>query len=239
MPVNRQLLIASLALSLLSACPTESPEILPTPEMTVEPTVSPTPSITPTPLAAAQTVATLEPLKWVRLENGDIVSDSFKLNFGPGSKGFDFGPGSKGFEFGPGSKGFNALNLRFDIRYPEILTDPSLAPFTVQQSALAFGGPKIQEVVIEFIRDNQVYATATAIPRRSIIEVPASFAPGDYQLSVLLKTATHTQQLSWQRLTLTDSRQTVLRVDVYGDTDTRPEDLDVGVLTRTEPLPAP
>lgn len=240
MPVNRYLLLASLALSLLTACPATTPlppiDVVPTPTVVPTPEVTPTP--TPTPLAAIQTRAALEPLRWVQLENGDIVSDSFKINFGPGSKGFEFGPGSKGFEFGPGSKGFNALNLRFDIRYPEALTDPSLAPFRVQQSAVqAFGGPKIEEVVIEFIRDNQLYATATALPRRPVIEVPASFAPGDYQLSVLLKTATQSQQLSWQRLTLTDNAQTVLRVDVFGNRETRPEDLDVGVLTKSEPLP--
>lgn len=241
MPINRSLLLAASALLLLSACPATPPTINPTITPSPSPfgAASPLPAESATPATYSQPISTsLAPFRWFTLENGDIISDSFKLNFGPGSKGFEFAPGSKGFEFGPGSKGFNALNLRFDIRYPEILTNPSLPPFKVQQSALeAFGGPKVQELIIEFARDNQLYATATALPLRPLIEVPASFAPGEYQLSVLLKTATHTQQLSWQKVTVSSTAQTVLRIDVFGDTDTRPEDLDVGVLTKIEPFP--
>lgn len=256
MPLNRYFyrrsLFATLALSLLTGCIFMGPEpdVLPVPEGTATPFTEPTPTpfssegqvSTPAPVSStsssvASSEDALPPLKWVTLENGDILSDSFKLNFGPGSKGFEFSPGSKGFDFGPGSKGFQGQNLRFDIRYPSTLTNTSLRPFTVQQSALeAFGGPRVQELVIEFIRDNQLYATATALPRRPVIEVPASFIPGEYQLSVILKTATQSQTLSWQRLTLTDNAQTVLRVDVFGNSDTRPEDLDVGVLTKTEPI---
>jgi hypothetical protein len=241
---NRLFFLSASALLLLSACPRPAPLIdEPTkwkfsPDDTYKDT-SPSPSPS---LETAQeqkiTSSTLAPFRWVTLDNGDIISDSFKLNFGPGSKGFEFAPGSKGFDFGPGSKGFNALNLRFDIRYPETLTNPSLPPFKVQQSALeAFGGPKIQELVIEFIRDNELYATATTIPLRPVIQVPASFTPGKYQLSVMLKTATHTQQLSWQQITVSSTAQTVLRVDIFGNTQTRPEDLDVGVLTKIEPFP--
>lgn len=239
MTINRSLLLSASALLLLSACPATPPTPFPTPIPTPFDIASPLPEESVTPATSRPSAtSTLAPFRWVTLENGDIVSDSFKLNFGPGSKGFEFAPGSKGFEFGPGSKGFNALNLRFDIRYPEILTNSSLTPFKIQQSALeAFGGPKIQELVIEFIRDNQIYATATTIPLRPTIQVPASFAPGDYQLSVLLKTATHTQQLSWQQITITSTAQTVLRVDVFGNPTTRPEDLDVGVLTKIEPFP--
>lgn len=246
---KRSFFLSLSSLLLLSACPGSLPTIDGKPnewnseqkledpyENLPKPESSPSPATAST--QATQTRPVLAPFRWFTLENGDIISDSFKLNFGPGSKGFEFAPGSKGFDFGPGSKGFNALNLRFDIRYPETLTNPNLPPFKVQQSALeAFGGPKIQELVIEFIRDNTVYATATTIPLRPIIQVPASFAPGEYQLSVLLKTPTHTQQLSWQEITVSSTAQTVLRVDVYGDTQTRPEDLDVGVLTKIEPFP--
>lgn len=244
MIINRSLFLSTSALLLLSACPNTPPTINGKPsEWTPTPTpysATPYPESSPTPeIPSPQSISpTLSPFQWFTLENGDIISDSFKLNFGPGSKGFEFAPGSKGFEFGPGSKGFNTLNLRFDIRYPERLINPSLMPFKVQQNTTgAFGGPKVQELVIEFIRDNQVYATATTIPLRPIIQVPASFAPGEYQLSVLLKTATQTQQLSWQKITVSSTVQTVLRVDVFGDTETRPEDLDVGVLTKIEPFP--
>lgn len=238
---NHSLFLCSIALLFLSACPSPLPtldgkpeELYPSLRNTPPPKESPSPEAVPAP----SNPPALAPFRWVTLENGDILSDSFKLNFGPGSKGFEFAPGSKGFDFGPGSKGFNALNLSFDIRYPDLLTNPALPPFTIQQSAVeAFGGPKIKELVVEFIRDNQVYATATTIPLRPIIQVPASFAPGEYQLSVLLKTETRTQQLSWQKVTITSTAQTVLRIHVFGDMQTRPEDLDVGVLTKLEPFP--
>ncbi len=154
----------------------------------------------------------------------DFGPGSKGFEFGPGSKGFEFGPGSKGFEFGPGSKGFNLL---FDIRYPDALTRDTSA-FRVQQTT------ELQELVIEFIRDNQLYATATALPVRPVIGVPARFEAGTYQMSVLLKTGETARQISWKQLTIEENKKTTLKISVFGDQNTRPEDLDIELVSKRE-----
>lgn len=250
----------------LTACPFLSPEPIssPTPEplsspsVETYPTVEPTILVTPTPTVTASgsgglgglgggSSNPLPPLQVTELDNGDLISDSFKLNFGPGSKNvkLDFGPGSKpvSLEFGPGSKG--PQNLDFRIDFPSVLTNPNLDAFSLQQ--LGIGGALLNQLNLEIIRDNLLYATAEALPRRSEIEVPARFHPGTYSVSVVAQTVNGPLQMSWSKFEVLPDFNAELKVSVFGEANAKPEDLDIEVLSRnriprsaeTEPTPEP
>lgn len=227
---------------LLTGCPPQN-NVLPT----STPSAISTPVPTPTPITNTSP-GPLGPLQVLELPSGDLVSDSFKLEFGPGSKGIklefgpgtkgpdglDFGPGTKGprLEFGPGTKG--PQNMDFNITLPEGLTSPAVEPFSVQQvSAIA---PFLTELSIEFIRDNQVYATATVLPRRPLLNLDARFHPGIYSIRVIAKTGAGPLQMSWSRVEVLPDFDTELKVSVFADpTKTvKPEDLDVEILTRNQ-----
>ncbi|MEZ0372002.1 MAG: hypothetical protein ACAI44_23125 [Candidatus Sericytochromatia bacterium] len=197
------------------------------------PTPYPTPSDTPTPTATPD--PSLGPLQVVELANGNLVSDSFKLEFGPGSKGvkLEFGPGSKGtkLEFGPGTKG--PKNMEFNIELPQALTNPEIEPFAVAQ--LAVGGALfLNQLKVEFIRDNQLYATASILPRRQTLEVDAKFHPGSYAIQVVAQTVKGPLQMSWSKLEILPDYKASLKVEVFADPNktTKPEDLDVEILTQ-------
>lgn len=223
----------ALSLFLLSACPRQTPLVeSPPPFATAtpgaspvlsEPVPTPMPRITPTPLPA---------LEVLELPNGDLVSDSFKLEFGPGSKGvkLEFGPGTKGptSEFGPGTKG--PQNLTFNLDFPEQLANPGLMPFKVQQSAIL--GGFLSSLTLEIVRNNELYATATAQPLRSSFKIPARFHPGTYTISALAQTASGPLRVSWNQFTVLPEFDAELKVAVFAQNTTRPEDLDIEILSR-------
>ncbi len=233
--MNNKLAATGLALSLLllSACPREvlivkppAPFTTPTPGPSpLAPTATPTPTplITPPPLP---------PLDVLELANGDLVSDSFKLEFGPGSKGvkLEFGPGTKGptTEFGPGTKG--PQNLTFNLNFPDPLTNPGLMPFKIQQSALA--GGFLSTLTLEIVRNNLLYATATAQPLRNAFQIPARFHPGSYTISAVAQTSSGPLRVSWNQFTVLPEFNAELKVAVFAQNTTRPEDLDIEILSR-------
>lgn len=222
----------ALSLCLLTACPRDiEPPIGPS-SAPVQPTPTPfSPSPEPS-LAIGNPMPSVPPLEVQELANGDLISDSFKLEFGPGSKGvkMEFGPGTKGprLEFGPGTKG--PKNLLFDVNFPELLLNPDVEPFSVQQ--LAIGGLLLQELTLEIVRDNQVYATAKALPRRSDFQVAARFHPGLYSVAVVAETSTGPLQMSWNQIEILTDFNAELKVSVFGEQTARPEDLDIEVLSR-------
>lgn len=242
---------SSLSVLCLSACPT-TPPIYPKPTETpfFEPTpYAPTPTSVPTPeieLSESPSpdssgllgsgVKPLPPLTVIEAENGNLYSDSFKLEFGPGSKNvaLEFGPGSKpvSLEFGPGSKG--PQNLKFNLGFPKVLTNPALQPFSVQQ--LAIGGALFSQLSLEIIRDNQLYATATALPRRESMQIPARFHPGVYTISVVAQTRNGPLQMSWNQIEILPEFNAELKVSVFGTETSLPEDLDIEVLGRNHIL---
>ncbi len=229
---------------LLSACPAKEP-MNPFPNPIVTPTPTPTPLATP---SAVSSPGPLGPLQVLELANGDLVSDSFKLEFGPGSKGIklEFGPGTKGpdgLEFGPGSKGPRTefgpgtkgpQNLDFDITMPAGLTSTAVQPFSVQQMSVAT--PFLTQLKIEFIRENQLYATATVLPRRPEIKLDARFHPGTYTIRVLAQTGVGALLMSWSRIEVLPDFDTELKVSVFADPRKvfKPEDLDVEILSRNK-----
>jgi len=222
----------SLAL-LLAACPkhpepvytppTPSPIFTPSPSFTSSPTPVNSPSSGPTPLP---------PLQLTELPDGNLISDSFRLEFGPGSKGvkLEFGPGTKGpeLEFGPGTKG--PQNLELQLEFPDLLVNTGLQGFQLQQQALA--GVALSQLNLEIVRDNQLYATAKALPRRSKMTIPARFHPGTYSISVLTETASGTRHLSWNQLEILPEFNAQLKVAVYADSGLRPEDFDIELVSR-------
>lgn len=232
---QRNLLFSCLTLGLLlSACPAKQPDIFPSPVPSDSPSpqISPTPFVTPIPAPTPQPSSSLPPLEVIELPDGNLVSDSFQLTFGPGSKGvsLDFGPGTKGpeLDFGPGSKG--PQNLTFQVAFAPALTDPNLSPFQVQQ--LMGAGTMLSRLELEIIRSNLVYAKAEVLPRRSEISVPARFHPGSYSIAVVAQTPVGPRQLSWNQLEILPEFNAELRVAMYGDEGVKPEDLDVEVLSR-------
>ncbi|MGV3525121.1 MAG: hypothetical protein ACO1RX_12895 [Candidatus Sericytochromatia bacterium] len=224
---------------LLTACPNESvlvPYPTPSSGFTATPTPTPTPWVTPEPEPSLLTP--------IELANGDLVSENFKLEFGPGSKGIklDFGPGTKGprTEFGPGTKG--PKNLTFDIEFPDGLVNPALMPFSVQQ--LAVGGPYLNQLKVEFVRDNQLYATASVLPREDEVGVSAPFHPGTYSIAVVAQTVQGPLTMSWRQIEILPDYDAELRIEIFGDNGVKPEDLDIEVLSknrieRPEPSPTP
>ncbi|PKL77140.1 MAG: hypothetical protein CVV27_06675 [Candidatus Melainabacteria bacterium HGW-Melainabacteria-1] len=227
-----KLTLTALAASLvLSACPPDP--VLTPPIPTSSPEQTPTPTPTPSP--------SLGPLALIELANGNIVSDSFKLEFGPGSKGvkLEFGPGTKGprTEFGPGSKG--PKNLEFNVTLPEGLTNPDIAPFSVSQ--LAIGGALfLNQLQVEIIRDNQLYATASIKPRRQRFEnIEARFHPGSYSIQVVAQTVKGPLTMSWSRIEVLQNYDAELKIEVFADPNgvTKPEDLDVEILTQNRKPP--
>jgi hypothetical protein len=229
---------------LVAACgPNPSEYIPPTPNPYISPTPTPTPFGVPTPQVTS-TPNNLGSFQLTELANGDLVSDSFKLQFGPGSKGIklDFGPGTKGprTEFGPGTKG--PKNLEFNVQLPAVLVSSEIQPFSVQQAALG-GSLFLNQLQVEFIRENQVYATASILPRRPSLEVPAQFHPGTYSIQVVAQTAKGPLTMSWSRLQILPEYKAELKIEVFADPNTalKPEDLDVEILSqnRSEKLVFP
>lgn len=228
--------LAATGLILASGCP-EKPIISPTP--------TPSPFVSPTPTPQS-TTDPLGPLAVVELANGNLVSDSFKLEFGPGSKGIklevvdpnEFGPGSKGprTEFGPGTKG--PKNLEFNVQLPQGLTSSSLPGFSVQQLAVG-GGLFLNQLQVEFIRDNQLYATASILPRRPELNVEARFHPGEYSIKVIAQTVKGPLTMSWSQVEVLRDFDTALKVEVFANPDgvAKPEDLDVEILTQNRQAP--
>lgn len=223
------LLATSLTLGVFACRPPET-LVPPPPDGTPSPiptaSISPVPTVTPTPTAPPS------PFQITELENGDLVSDSFKLEFGPGSKGIklDFGPGTKGpeLEFGPGTKG--PQNLTFNIGFPNPLTNPNLQPFQVKQ--LGLGGGLLNQLSLEIVRENLLYAKATVLPLRNNIEVPSRFHPGDYSVSVVANTATGPLRMSWSQFKVLAEYNAELKVSVFGENVAKPEDLDVEIVSR-------
>lgn len=225
----------SLGCFLLTACPKEpGPTPYPTPIETPPASPTPTPVPTGTPLPTPN--PTLGDLNVVELANGNLVSDSFKLDFGPGSKGvkLEFGPGSKGAktEFGPGTKG--PKNIEFNISLPASLTNPNLAPFSVAQLGIG-GGAFLNQLKVEFIRANQLYATASILPRRESLEVEAKFHPGIYSVQVVAQTANGPLTMSYSRFEVLPDYKAAFKVEVFSDkaNAVKPEDLDVEILSQS------
>lgn len=223
----------SLGCLLLTACPGKDPGVItpyPTPIQT--PTPTPTPTLTPLPTPNPTPGA----LNVIELANGNLVSDSFKLDFGPGSKGvkLEFGPGSKGAktEFGPGTKG--PKNIEFNVSLPANLTNPNLAPFSVAQLGIG-GGAFLNQLKVEFIRTNQLYATASILPRRESLEVEAKFHPGVYSVQVVAQTANGPLTMSYSRFEVLPDYKAAFKVEVFSDkaNAVKPEDLDVEILSQS------
>jgi len=223
----------SLLLFVLPACPvTEGPTPFPTPYPTpYAPTptsttedIEPTPQ--PEPISSSLIGTGVKPLPafaFSEQANGDIYSDSFKLEFGPGSKNvkLEFGPGSKpvSLEFGPGSKG--PQNLNINLGFPKVLVDPTLQPFSIQQ--LALGGTLFDQLNVEISRDNQLYATASVLRRREQMSVPARFHPGVYTIAVVAQTKDGPRQMSWSKMEILPEYNAELKVSVFGAATRNPK----------------
>jgi len=168
-----------------------------------------------------------------------INGEFFVLEFGPGSKGLEttpFGPGSKGLEqtFGPGSKGLE--NLKFDINFQDTLVRSDISGFTTKQ---ARGGPLIQRLRIELVRDNQLYAAASILPALPIVRFGARVHPGRYSMFTLAENGNGPAvQMSWSQVEITETQGAQVRIAVYSSGQ-KPEDLDIELLTRKIPLVEP
>lgn len=161
------------------------------------------------------------------------------LEFGPGSKGLEttpFGPGSKGLEqtFGPGSKGLE--NLKFDVNFQETLVRSGLSSFNTKQNT---GGPLIQRLRIELVRNNQLYAVANILPALPIVRFGARVHPGRYSMFTLAENGNGPAvQMSWSQVEITETQGAQVRIAVYSSGQ-RPEDLDIELLTRKIPIAEP
>jgi hypothetical protein len=250
----RLALLLTLSLS-LTACPqgvqqppvpTPAPEETPIIAPTIEPTVAPTPEPTPTPTASPMPVFPEDQDRALAaLFSTNVNAPFYRLEFGPGSKGLEqrFGPGSKGLEnlkqlFGPGSKGLEELktrfgpgskgfeNLRFSINFSDLLVRPDIQSFSTQQVRT-----QVERLRVELVYENLLYATATVLPSASSVTFATTVLPGRYSISVFAEGNFPPLQVSWQQLEVLPDYTAELRVALVANT-TRPEDLDVEVLTR-------
>jgi hypothetical protein len=203
---------------------TTTPSAAPTPD--VGSTATPLPQRTPFPL---ESVAPADRI------NGGF----FLLEFGPGSKGLEntpFGPGSKGLEqtFGPGSKGLE--NLKFEVNFQETLVRSGIAGFNTKQT---LGGPLIQRLRIELVRDNQLYAVANVLPAQPVVRFGARVHPGRYSMFTLAENSNGPAvQTTWSQVEISETQGAQVRISVYSSGQ-RPEDLDVELLTRKIPIVEP
>lgn len=236
------LIFAFGALALFTACPRQpepspiSPGVSPTPMVSVTPVAAPTPEMSPTATPTPQ--RTPFPLTSVAPEDR-ISGEFFLLEFGPGSKGLEttpFGPGSKGLEqtFGPGSKGLE--NLKFDVNFQETLVRSGISGFNTKQTA---GGPLIQRLRIELVRNNQLYAVANILPALPIVRFGARVHPGRYSMFTLAENGNGPPvQMSWSQVEITETQGAQVRIAVYSSGQ-KPEDLDIELLTRKIPIAEP
>lgn len=246
-----------LLISVFSGCPGPGPGPIvpyPTPEPyqvipSIEPSNEPIPTPTPTVFAAPTPIPEL---MISELQNGDLVGEAFQLQFGPGSKGvrLDFGPGSKGTrqEFGPGTKG--PRNLELNITLPEALLAADSNGFLIKQLSELGGTLFLKALKVEFIRENELYASASFLPRRSEFKIAAKFHPGQYTVKVFTDTPAGTANATWSRLDILPEYDAELKVELFTSktANFKPEDLDVEVLTQnrkppkevtSEPYPSP
>jgi hypothetical protein len=222
----RLALLLTLSLS-LTACPqgvqqppvpTPAPEETPIIAPTIEPTVAPTPEPTPTPTASPMPVFPEDQDRALAaLFSTNVNAPFYRLEFGPGSKGLEqrFGPGSKGFE-----------NLRFSINFSDLLVRPNIQSFSTQQVRT-----QVERLRVELVYENLLYATATVLPSASSVTFATTVLPGRYSISVFAEGNFPPLQVSWQQLEVLPDYTAELRVALVANT-TRPEDLDVEVLTR-------
>jgi len=237
------LLFGFSALTLLTACPRQ-PEPgpvfpstpPPTPMISTTPSAAPTPDVGPTATPLPQ--RTPFPLESVAPAD-QIKGEFFLLEFGPGSKGLEttpFGPGSKGLEqtFGPGSKGLE--NLKFDVNFQETLVRSGITGFNTKQTS---GGPLIQRLRIELVRNNQLYAVANILPALPIVRFGARVHPGRYSMFTLAENGNGPAvQMSWSQVEITETQGAQVRIAVYSSGQ-KPEDLDIELLTRKIPIVEP
>jgi hypothetical protein len=217
-----------------------TPTVTPTPE----PISEPTPEPTPTPIAAP-VFREDQDSALTALFSTNVTASFYRLEFGPGSKGLEerFGPGSKGLEnikqlFGPGSKGLEELktrfgpgskgfeNLRFSIKFSDLLVRPDISSFTTQQTRT-----QVERLRVELVYENLLYATATVLPSAASVSFATTVLPGRYSISVFAEGNFPPLQVSWQQLEVLPDYTAELRVALVANS-TRPEDLDVEVLTR-------
>lgn len=237
------LLFGFSALTLLTACPSQpDPGPIfpstppPIPMTTATPNAAPTPDAVPTATPLPQ--RTPFPLESVSPEDR-INGEFFLLEFGPGSKGLEttpFGPGSKGLEqtFGPGSKGLE--NLKFDVNFQDTLVRSGITGFNTKQTS---GGPLIQRLRIELVRNNQLYAVANILPALPIVRFGARVHPGRYSMFTLAENGNGPAvQMSWSQVEITETQGAQVRIAVYSSGQ-KPEDLDIELQTRKIPIVEP
>jgi len=113
-----------------------------------------------------------------------VVEDTYKIDFGPSSKGIlSFGPSSKGVSlFGPSSKGITNFNI--DVNLPDTIVRNDLATFkTASVSDLL----NIDYFVIQVIKGNETLAEIKVLPTQKNIKIGMSAEPSLYKINVIAK----------------------------------------------------
>ena len=64
------------------------------------------------------------------------------------------------------------------------------------------------------------------------MSVPARFHPGVYTIAVVAQTKDGPRQMSWSKMEILPEYNAELKVSVFGAANTKPEDLDVEILSR-------
>lgn len=171
----------------------------------INPSPAPSPSATPIPFPSPKILTTPAPL----------LGDFYRVEFGPGSKGFGFGPGSKGFK-----------NVVFQVNFDKPLVRSDIAPFQVQQTSTL-----LKEVTLEIIQQNELVATVTVKPAAAQIRFESYLAPGIYQLRSIAQGNFADLTMNNGQLEVLDGFHAEIRVMLH-NRQSNPASLDIEILTR-------
>lgn len=186
------------------------PTILPTPQVAPTPTSMPTvpPVIAPPPCSDAGSCNAL-------FTPPPLVGDFYRVEFGPGSKGFGFGPGSKGFP-----------NVAFQVNFNQTLVRADVPPFQIKQATT-----RLEMVTLEIIQQNERVAAVHVRPGAPQIRFGSYLAPGTYTLRSMAKGNFPSLTMSSGQLEILEGYHAEVRV-VLHDRLADPAALDIEILTR-------
>ncbi|MFN4151046.1 MAG: hypothetical protein ACK4IX_08875, partial [Candidatus Sericytochromatia bacterium] len=182
-----------------------------------------------------------------------IISEDFRIDFGPGTKGItyfgpgtkgvsgfgpgskgvsEFGPGSKGVaEFGPGSKGIS--NLRFNINFSDTLTNN----FNIQNFAIKNSLPEefaLNKLNLIVKKGEVQVAKIQTIPTSNNItftlDLQTETNSDTYEV---LAQADNTFDVLEEKAFVKLESNTEIKVTLYAQ-EKRREDLDIAI--RTKPI---
>lgn len=170
---------------------------------------APTPSPSPSP------TATPSPIPEIPTIPAPLLGDFYRVEFGPGSKGFGFGPGSKGFK-----------NVVFQINFDTPLVRPDILPFQIQQAPTL-----LNEVTLEIIKQNELVATVKVKPAAAQIRFESYLAPGIYHLRSAARGNFADLTMTNGQIEVLDGFHAEIRMMLH-DRQANPAGLDIEILTR-------